>query len=416
MFSKLEYTIAVRYLRSKRKESFISIVSLFSFIGIMLGVATLIVVMSVMKGFHTELLRNILGIQGHLTLINAYDKKFVHYDDLVHQIENIKGVKFVAPIIIGEGLGVAESKKSQGIIIRGIMPQDFIKKPMAKAAIDEEAFSQFQNGEGILMGRVLAQKLGLAIGDSIKIFIPENSSTILGMIPRSKSYKIIGVFDLGLYQYNSTTLFMTLSDAQNLFKYHNSVSEIEVITNDPENLKPVKDKIRTLIGPNISIVDWKNYHQHFLNSLAVERVVMFSILTLIIIVAAFNIISGLIMLVKDKTKNIAILKTMGMTNASIVRIFILSGSFIGVIGTLFGSIIGIGFALNIERIRVFLESFTGTNLFDPMIYYLAKLPTEVDFSSILTIVCMALFFSVIATIYPALRAARLAPTEVLKYE
>ena len=235
-------------------------------------------------------------------------------------------------------------------------------------------------------------------------------------MPRIKSFKVIGVFDVGLYQYNSTTIFMPLKDAQLLFKYTNSISEVEIIVANPEKMDQVKAEIAQISGPNIRLVDWKLAQEKWLTALAVERNVMFLILTLIILVAIFNIVSSLIMLVKDKARGIAILRTMGATKGSIIKIFILCGAILGFTGTFIGAILGITFAINIERIKGWLESITGNQLFDPVIYFLTKLPSDLDPASVFVIISMSLLFSLISTIYPAYRASKLMPAEILRYE
>lgn len=414
MITALEFWISLKYLRSKRKESFISIVSGFSLVGIMLGVATLIIVMSVMNGFHKEFLKNVLGIQGHITLISK-GGNIKEYEALSEVATQIEGVNFAAPIIIGEAMA-SNGRATEGVEVRAIEGDLLERKPMIKESLDDDAIAEFKAGEGIIVGKVLGEKLGLSTGSLIKIITPEASSTILGAIPRMKTYKVAGFFDVGLYIYNAKTIFMPLQEGQLLFRMPNSVSEIEVMVDDPENLTSVENELIEMGGDYIRVIDWEQAQASFLNALAVERHVMFLILTLIIMVAAFNIISSLIMLVQDKTHNIAILRTMGMGRKSTLKIFIICGSLIGIVGTAIGTLLGCAIAANLDGIKRFLESLTGTKLFDPLIYFLSKLPSDLDPANIIPIVLMAIGFSILATIYPAWRAASLKPAQVLRYE
>lgn len=414
MIKPFEWLIATRYLRSKRKDSFISVVGIFSLVGIALGVATLIVVMSVMNGYHKIFLNNILGIQGHLVAVNTTGK-FSDYDSYAEEISKIQGVKFVAPIVIAQSMAVKDSYSS-GVIVRGISADKLEQKPLVKNSIKPNVLEEFKKGEGVIVGVDLARTLRLRAGDELKIITTDTTSTVFGSIPRIKTFRVAGTFDVGLYQHNSTTIFMPLDQAQQLYRYGDTVTEVEIMTADPENMDRLKNAIKNVSGNHIALVDWRKAQDKWLNALAVERNVMFLILTLIILVAVFNIISSLIMLVKEKSRGIAILRTIGTPRTSILKIFMICGSMLGFIGTMIGAILGIIFALNIENIRRFLESLTGTTLFDPVIYFLTKIPSDLDIVSVIFIVLLSIFFSVISTIYPALRASSLKPTEVLRYE
>lgn len=414
MIKPFEWLIAARYLKSKRKDSFISVVGIFSLVGIALGVATLIVVMSVMNGYHKIFLNNILGIQGHLVAVNTTGK-FSDYDSYAEEISKIQGVKFVAPIVIAQSMAVKDSYSS-GVIVRGISADKLEQKPLVKNSVKPNVLNEFEKGEGVIVGIDLARTLRIKAGDEVKIITTDTNSTVFGSIPRIKTFRVAGTFDVGLYQHNSTTIFMPLDQAQQLYRYGNTVTEVEIMTTDPENMDRLKNAIKNVSGNHITLVDWRKAQDKWLNALAVERNVMFLILTLIILVAVFNIVSSLIMLVKEKSRGIAILRTIGTPRTSILKIFMICGSMLGFIGTMIGAILGISFALNIENIRRFLESLTGTSLFDPVIYFLTKIPSDLDIVSVIFVVLLSLFFSVISTIYPALRASSLKPTEVLRYE
>lgn len=414
MISYFEYMIAFRYLKSKRKDSFISIVSAFSLIGITLGVATLIIVMSVMNGFHNQFVKHILGIEGHLTLISN-SRTFNNYNLLIDKIKKVKGVEFVAPMVFGQGM-VVHNNMTSGVEVRGMDAQDTVNKPLIKDSLPKNTIEELKTSNNVIIGISLAKNLNIKIGDKIKLIAPETTNTIIGMVPRIKTFKVIGIFDVGFYRYNATTIFMSLSDAQVFFKDYNSITHIEIMVQNPEKLNRIKSDITSIAGDSTQIIDWEQAQEKWLNALEVERNVMFLILALIIVVAAFNIISGLIMLVKDKTKNIAILRTIGANKSSIIKIFVISGATIGIMGTFLGGMLGVWFATHIDQIKRFLEKLTGSQLFDPLIYFLTKLPSEVDVSSVTFIIIMSLLFSTLATIYPAWRAAKITPAEVLRYE
>lgn len=414
MLKKYEIKIALRYLKSKRKEGFISVISAFSFIGIALGVATLIIVMAVMNGYEVELVKRILGINGHIAVTSSYDK-IVHYEKLLTDIKTIPGVKFAAPQVIGQAMAT-NNEKASGVLVRGMDGKDLEKKPIMETAIKVGSLKDYIDGKGIILGTTLAHNLGVGVGSRVKLIAPSSESMVIGSIPRMKTFTVVGIFDVGMYEYNSTTIFMPLNFAQKFFEYYDAVSDIEIIVSKLSEVESIKVEIASLSGSSLNIVDWSVTHQNWINALKVERNVMFLILTLIIIVAAFNIISSLIMLVKEKTKSIAILRTIGLTRSSIIKIFILSGSLIGFVGTFLGAILGITFSLNIERIRTFLESLTGLTLFDPVIYYLTRLPVDLEINSVISVIIMSLGLSFLATIYPAWKASKLMPAEALRYE
>lgn len=414
MLKNFEVLISLRYLRSRNKEYFISVVSAFSLIGIALGVATLIIVMAVMNGYEVELIKRILGINGHITISSATGR-IDDYTEVLHKIRDIPEIKFSAPLI-NEQVIVSSHRKTTGAFVRGMNAADIKAKPILKNAIKLGNFLDYQEGKGIMVGSHLAYQLGVNIGDTIKIIAPSTDETVIGSVPRMKTTLVVAIFDVGMYEYNASTIFMPLSFTSRFFDYQNQVGEIEIILKDIKTLAKIKSEIASQLPNHLDIKDWSSYNQQIINALTVERNVMFLILTLIIIVAAFNIISGLVMLVKEKQKNIAILRTIGMTKGSVIRIFMLSGSIIGFVGTLLGALIGISFSLNIEKIRSLLESLIGVTLFDPVIYYLTVLPAELDIKDVVFIISLSLLLSVIATIYPALRAASLMPAEALRYE
>ena len=414
MFQNYEIKIALRYLRSKRKEGFISVISAFSFVGIALGVATLIIVMAVMNGYEVELIKRILGINGHISVSSPYGK-IEKYQELLSDIEKIPGVKFVAPQVIGQAMATNKENAS-GVLVRGMDGADLKRKPIMDSAIKAGSLSDYIEGKGIIIGTTLAQNLRVGVGSEVKLIAPSSDAIVIGTIPRMKTFKVVGVFDVGMYEYNSSTIFMPLNFAKKFFQYYDSVSDIEIIVDKLSQVERIKSEIAAIQSESLNIIDWSITHQNWINALKVERNVMFLILTLIIIVAAFNIISSLIMLVKEKTRSIAILRTVGMSKGSIIKIFILSGSVIGFVGTFSGAVIGVAFSLNIEKIRMFLESMTGLTLFDPVIYYLTQLPVDLEAHNVISVLLISLGLSFLATIYPAWKASKLMPAEALRYE
>lgn len=405
--------VAGRYLRSRKQEGFVSVIAAFSFLGIMLGVATLIIVMSVMNGFRAELVTRILGLNGHIN-VYAQTGRMQDYDVLAINMLDINGVEYAMPMIESQAL-MNVNGTSNGVIVRALKKRDFMRKPILSESViagDPEAFE----GNVIAIGSEIAGKHNLGVGDQINLIAPQGRAGPFGTIPRSRGYVVGMIFDVSMYEYNSGFIFMPLKAGQLFFQYPDTVSALEVITTDPTNVASVKAAIEAMAPDYLRVRDWRDMNGSFFNALQVERNVMFLILTLIIIVAAFNIISSMIMLVKDKGQDIAIMRTMGATRRNMMKIFMLTGASIGIIGTAFGAAAGIAFALNIESIRRWLEGLTGTELFAAEIYFLSQLPADVDWTEVVTVISIAISLSVLATLYPAWRAARLDPVEALRYE
>ena len=413
-FAPFEWLLSGRYLRARRREGFISVIAGFSFLGIMLGVATLIIVMAVMNGFRKELLDKILGLNGHL-LVQPLESPLTDWKDVADRISQVPGIKLAAPVVDGQGLGSSPYNAS-GIFIRGIRGEDLNSLPSIAKNIKQGSLEGFDDGQGVAIGRRLADSLSLHAGDMITLISPKGAVTPMGVTPRIKPYRIAAVFEIGMSEYDSGFVFMPLTEAQAYFNRNNDVSAIEVFTSNPDKIEAYRKAVTEAAGRPIFLVDWRQRNATFFNALQVERNVMFLILTLIVLVAALNIISGLIMLVKDKGSDIAILRTMGASQGAIMRIFLITGASIGVVGTITGFLVGVLICMNIESIRQFLSWLTSTEIFDPTIYFLSKLPAEIDFGETAAVVIMALTLSFLATLYPSWRAARLDPVEALRYE
>jgi lipoprotein-releasing system permease protein len=413
-FSGFEWMVAARYLRARRQESFISVISGFSLVGIALGVATLIIVMSVMNGFRAELLGRILGLNGHL-VVQSLTGSLPNYDQLAQRIRMIPGVTNATPIIEGQVLVNTEGA-SFGALVRGLEPGDLQKLTAISSTLSPGALQGFEDGDSVILGARLAERLALVPGMTVTLVAPKGEVTPFGSTPRIKTYRVSGTFQIGMSEYDQTFIFMPLKEAQLFFGLENAVQGIEVMVTNPDQVAQWRTPVARTVGPDARLIDWQQMNSSLFGALAVERNVMFLILTMIILVAALNIISGLIMLVKDKGGDIAILRTMGATRGAVMRIFFMAGATIGTIGTFSGLLIGILFSVNIESIRQFVSRLLGVTLFDPTIYFLSQMPSKVEPSDVLAVVTMALALSFLATLYPSWRAARLDPVEALRYE
>ncbi len=414
MITGFERMVAGRYLRSRGRENFISVVAWFSLIGIALGVATLIIVMSVMNGFREQLLNRILGVNGHLQVMSI-GEPIKNFGDLEIEIKNIGGVTRAAAVVESQAMvtheGSAQGALVRGLSISGLNTLKSIKEGIAAGKIDD-----FEGRGVAVIGQRMASRLGVDIGDPITLISSARGVTPFGAVPLQKSFKVIAVFDVGMYEYDSTFIYIPLRDARALFQTGDGVSFIEAMVENPEKLHPIKQEIQKSLSNQFRVFDWRDTNQTFVNALNVERNVMFLILTLIILVAAFNIVSSLVMLVKDKTRDIAVMRTMGATRGMIMRSFLITGSTIGVVGTLCGFALGLGFASNIEEIRTLLERLSGARLFQAEIYFLSKLPAKVDSFEVALVMAMALSLSFLASLYPAWRASRAEPAHALRYE
>lgn len=408
----LETFVAGRYLRAKRQESFISVIAGFSLVGIALGVATLIIVMSVMNGFREELVGRILGLNGHLNVFAAQGT-IPDYDYQASLIKDIPGITSVIPIIEGQAL-ITHNGAATGVVVRGVAPDDLQKKKLLYDAIDREQRADFKDNN-IFIGVELSRRLNLRVGDILTLISPKPKNTPFGSMPRSKSFRIGGVFDVGMFEYNNSFIFMPLETAQTFFELPERASMLEIMTDNPQKIEDKKAVIQRRMGDAFRVQDWHDNNTSFFNALQVERNVMFLILTLIILVAAFNIVSSLIMLVKDKSRDIAILRTMGASKHQVLRIFLITGASIGVVGTIAGAVLGILITTNLGVIQKFLEFVTRTKLFPAEVYFLSRLPAIIDWHEVITVIVMALLLSFGATLYPAWRAAKLDPVEALRY-
>ena len=414
-FNQTEQMIAFRYIKSRRVEGFISIAAWFSLIGIMLGVATLIVVMSVMNGFRTELVDRILGINGHLVVYEKNEPYVSNYNQVINKISDIKNVIAVTPHLEGQALAKSKSTVS-GVIIRGVNWSDLAAKKLLWKSLTQLTIDNYKNNEDIIIGYRLAQRLNVNVGDFISLISPNGMETALGILPIKKNFKIGGFFDIGMYEYDNNFIFIPWKKAELFFSTKNIAHGIEIFLKDEKFTSSVSSNIKNKLGNELLVIDWKKRNSAFMSALAVEKNVMFIILSLIILVAAFNIISSMIMLVQTKKSDIALMRTMGASKYVIIRIFVLTGSIIGLLGTFAGTILGVVISSNIEAIRNFLTTILGSELFSAEIYFLSKLPSDIYINEVIMVICVSIFLTLFASVFPAWKASRISPAEALRYE
>ena len=413
-FSSFEWMIALRYLRARRAQGFVSVIAGFSFLGILLGVGTLIVVMSVMNGFHIELMNKIVGINGHVFL-QGVETPLTDYDEVTQRVLKVPGVTLAIPMV-ESAAGVSSPYYQSGALVRGIREDDIRNLPGISKNILSGTLDAFDALGGVAIGKKMAETLGVGVGDNISIMTARGAATPFGMAPRIKAYPVVAIFQIGVTEFDGIFVYMPMEEAMAFFNKDGEATVIEAFVTDPEDMDRMRDRLNAAVQRPMIMTDWRQRNRSFFEALKIERTVMFLILTLIVLVAALNIISGLTMLVKDKGRDIAILRTMGATRGSVMRVFLLTGSAIGVTGTLAGVLIGLLIAHKLESVRQSINRFFGINAFDPNFYLLSRLPSVIVPGDVLMITVLELVLSLLATIYPSWRAARLDPVEALRYE
>ena len=405
-FAPFEWLLAGRYLKTR-------LIALLSFLGIMLGVATLIIVLSVMNGFRKELLEKLVGINGHI-FVAAIDSPLTDYADVADRLSKVYGVKRAVPFVEGQ-VFASSPYNGSGALVRGVRGDDMPKITAVADNLRQGTLENFDTAGGVAIGRRLADALGIQAGDTISLLTPRGAATPFGTTPRIKSFSVVAVFEIGMSEFDATFIYMPMTEAQAFFNREGDATLIEVFLDDADRVDEARYAIEQAAERPVLLTDWRQRNRTFFSALEVERNVMFLILTLIVLVASLNIIAGLVMLVKDKSSDIAILRTMGATRSAVMRIFVVTGASIGIVGTLAGVALGLLVSLNIETLRQLISGLTGANLFPAELYFLSRLPAVVDPTEVTTVVVLAMALSLLATMYPSWRAARLDPVEALRY-
>ncbi|HTI83769.1 MAG TPA: lipoprotein-releasing ABC transporter permease subunit [Acetobacteraceae bacterium] len=417
MFGPFERAVAGRYLRARRGERFVSIIAIFSLIGIALGVATLIVVTSVMSGFQAELESRILGVNGHINIEAFAGSQIDNYPPLLTEIRAIPGIVSALPVLDGQALLTTDRGGAKGGLVRGMTLDDLRSLRPVSDHMVAGSLAGFTGDDAIIVGVGLAQSYQLRLGDSLTVLSPQGAATPFGTVPRIKAYKVVGIFDAGLYDYNNNVVFMPLAAAQVFFQKPDGITNIEIRVADPDHVDALLPPLQKAIGDrHIWMRDWRHANDTIISVLQVQKDTMFIVLGMIVLVAAFNVISSLIMMVKDKTRDIAVLRTLGADAGSVLRIFLMCGAFVGVSGTIIGTIIGIVFCRNIVAIQHFVEQVSGGQVFDSSVFMLTALPSDIDWGDVIRVVVLALVLSLLATLYPSWKAARTDPVVALRHE
>jgi lipoprotein-releasing system permease protein len=417
---KYEWFIGLRYLKAKRKQAFISIITVISIAGVTVGVMALIVVLAVMSGFENNLKEKFLGTQAHIHLLKATQEGMDQYEEVIKEVEKVRGVVSAAPFIYTEVMLSSESNVF-GVMLNGTDPDragkvtDLVRNMKAGSLQSLKEMGE-GNVPGIILGVELAKHLSVSVNDIIQMVSPLGTITPMGMMPKMKKFRVVGTFYSGMYEFDLKLAYISIESAQRFFNMGSRVTGIEIKTNDIYKAKEIGKEIQRRLGFTFWPQDWMEMNRNLFSALKLEKITMFIILVLIVLVAAFNIISTLIMVVMEKNKDIAILKSMGATSKGILKIFIIEGLVIGVVGTVFGTILGLGAAFNLEKITGFVENLFGFKILSGDVYYIDKLPSQVNPFDVGMIIITAIFISLLATLYPSWRASKLDPAEALRYE